>query len=124
MKQGIETIVGDGIGRFTQDQVGCRPKHIDTKLLGDLMVVRLEGALPTLRQQLIKQAWTELIEPRKTKLLALIEQAAGAKVLNLNHDINSATGEAIVVCTLVEAALPAASTIAVHSVMSNKTAGS
>ncbi|MBI3466939.1 MAG: DUF2294 family protein [Planctomycetes bacterium] len=39
----IEAAICEGITRFEQEYMGRGPKHIRTHLIGDLVVVRLEG---------------------------------------------------------------------------------
>jgi uncharacterized protein YbcI len=112
MQREIETIVADGIVRVAQDYMGRRPKHIDTHLLGDLLVVRLQGVLASAEQQLansflaekgrdlLKRVRAELIETTRPVREALVENATGTKVVSLHHDISTVTGEAVVVFTL------------------------
>ena len=41
----IEAAICDGISRFEQDYMGPGPKDIHAYLIGDLLVVRLQGVL-------------------------------------------------------------------------------
>ena len=41
----IEAAISDGVSRFEQDYMGRGPKNIFAHLLGDLLVVRLQGVL-------------------------------------------------------------------------------
>ncbi len=52
----IEAAVSDGVTRFEQEYMGRGPKDIRTWLLGDLLVVRLQGVLTAAEQQLVKSA--------------------------------------------------------------------
>ena len=70
----IEAAICEGITRFEQDYMGRGPKEIRTYLIGDLVIVRLQGVLTAAEQQLVrskpaekgrgllKQVRTELIE--------------------------------------------------------------
>ena len=110
----IESAVCEGIRRFEQDYMGRGPKDIHAHLLGDLLVVRLTGLLTPAEQHLaqslsaekgrdlIKQVRTHLIETARPQLEAMIEQATGAKMMSLHHDISTVTGEKIIVATLAE----------------------
>ena len=72
----IEAAICDGISRFHQDYMGRGPKDIRAHLIGDLLVVRLQGVLTRAEQQLarslpaekgrdlLKQVRTQLIERR------------------------------------------------------------
>ena len=50
----LEAAVCEGISRFEQDYMGRGPKGIRTHLLGDLLVVRLQGVLTAAEQHLVK----------------------------------------------------------------------
>lgn len=111
----IEGAVSDGITRFEQDYMGRGPKSIRTHLIGDLVVVRLQGVLTLAEQQLVKsvapeqgrnllkQVRTELVETARPLMEAMVEEATGVKVLSLHHDISTVTGEEVVLFTLAHA---------------------
>ena len=50
----IEAAVCEGMARFEQEYMGRGPKHINAHLIGDLLVVRLQGVLTAAEQQLVK----------------------------------------------------------------------
>src|SRR5687767_15396936 len=111
----IEAATCDGISRFEQEYMGRGPTDIRAHLIGDLLVVRLQGVLTAAEQHLVKtlpvekgrdllkQVRTQLIEIARPALEALIRDVTGAKVLSLHHDISTVTGEEIVLFTLAEA---------------------
>jgi uncharacterized protein YbcI len=111
----IEATICAAIARFKQEYMGRGPKFVHAHLLGDLLVVRLQGALAAAEQQLVKslpaekgrdlvkQVRTQLIETARPLLEAMVHEATGVKVLSLHHDISTVTGEELVVFTLVEA---------------------
>ena len=111
----IEAAICEGIARFEQDYMGRGPKDIRTHLLGDLLVVRLQGVLTAAEQHLVqslpaakgrdllKQVRTELIETARPLLETLVKDVADAKVQSLHHDISTVTGEEVVLFTLAEA---------------------
>ena len=94
--------------------MGRGPKDIHTHLLGDLLVVRLQGVLTAAEQQLVKslpaekgrgllkQVRTHLIETARPLLEAMVQEVTGVKVLSLHHDISTVTGEEVVLFTLGE----------------------
>lgn len=110
----IEAAICEGMSHFEQDYMGRGPKSIHTYLLGDLIVVRLQGVLTAAEQQLVKtlppskgrdllkEVRTQLLETARPVLEALVKEVAGAKVLSLHHDISTTTGEEVVVFTLTE----------------------
>ena len=113
----IEAAVCDGVTRFEQEYMGRGPKHIHAHLIGDLLVVRLQGVLTAAEQHLVtthppekgrdllKQVRTQLIETARPILEKLIQETTGVKVVSLHHDISVVTGEEIVLFTLSEAPL-------------------
>ncbi len=111
----IEATISQGIARFEQEYMGRGPKDIQTHLLGDLVVVRLQGVLTAAEQQLVKtvqpekgrdllkQVRTQLIELARSLMETMVNEATGVKVLSLHHDISTSTGEEVVIFTLSEA---------------------
>jgi uncharacterized protein YbcI len=110
----IESAICTAVTRFEQDYMGRGPKDIHTHLLGDLIVVRLQGVLTAAEQQLVKslsaekgrdllkQVRTHLIETARPVMEALVQEITGIKVLSMHHDISTVTGEEVVLFTLAE----------------------
>ena len=110
----MEAAICDGVRLFEQEYMGRGPKNIHAHLLGDLVVVRLTGVLTAAEKQmvkaipvdkgrdLLKQVRTHLIETARPMMEVMIEEVTGVKVLSLHHDISTATGEEVIVFTLVE----------------------
>jgi uncharacterized protein YbcI len=110
----IEAAICEGISRFEQEFMGRGPKSIHAHLIGDLLVVRLQGVLTAAEQQLVKtlhpekgrdllkQVRTQLVETARPHLSALIQEVTGITVLSLHHDISTVTGEEVILFTLVE----------------------
>src|SRR5438067_454521 len=108
----IEAAVCDGMTRFEQEYMGRGPKDIRTHLIGDLLVVRLQGVLTAAEQQLVKslpaekgrdllkQVRTHLLETARPVMEAMVQDVTGVKVLTLHHDISTVTGEEVVLFTL------------------------
>jgi uncharacterized protein YbcI len=113
----IEAAICMGVSRFEQEYMGRGPKDIHTHLIGDLLVVRLQGVLTAAEKQLVKtlspekgrdllkQVRTQLIETALPLMEAMVLEVTGNKVLSLHHDISTHTGEELVVFTLDEAPL-------------------
>ena len=110
----IEAAICEGITHFQQEYMGRGPKHIHTHLIGDLLVVRLQGVLTAAEQQLVnslpaekgrnllKQVRTQLVETARPIMEAMVHEVTGVKVLSLHHDISTVTGEEIVLFTLAK----------------------
>lgn len=113
----IEAAICEGISRFEREYMGRGPKDIHSHLIGDLLIVRLQGVLTAAEQQLanspppekgrdlLKQVRIQLIETARPALEAMVEGVTGVKVLSLHHDISTVTGEEVVLFTLAESPL-------------------
>ena len=111
----IEAAICERMSRFEQEYMGRGPKDIRANLIGDLLVVRMQGVLTAAEQHLVKtlpvergrdllkQVRTQLIETARVVLEAMVEEVTGIKVLSLHHDISTTSGEEIVVLTLAKA---------------------
>jgi uncharacterized protein YbcI len=110
----IEAAICDGVRQFEQEYMGRGPKDVHTHLIGDLLVVRLQGVLTAAERQLVgslpaekgrellKQVRTQLIETARPVLATMVEQVTGVKVVSLHHDISTVTGEEVVLFTFAE----------------------
>jgi uncharacterized protein YbcI len=108
----IEAAICEGVTRFEQDYMGRGPKDIRAHLLGDLLVVRLQGVLTAAEQHLVrslpaekgrdllKQVRTHLIETARPLVEAMVQEVTGVKVLTMHHDISTVVGEEVVLFTL------------------------
>jgi uncharacterized protein YbcI len=112
----IEAALCAAISRFEQQTRGRGPKDVKAHLLGDFVVVRLQGLLTPAEQQLakvpsekgrdlLKQVRTHLIETANPSLQSMVQAITGVKVVSLHHDISTVTGEAIIFFTLAESPL-------------------
>jgi len=110
----IEAAICQRVNRFEQEYMGRGPKDIHAHLIGDLLVVRLQGVLTAAEQQLVKslpaekgrallkQVRTQLIETSRPILEALIRDVTGVSILSLHHDVSTVTGEKVILFTLAE----------------------
>src|SRR6266699_1093720 len=110
----IEAAICEGINRFEQEYMGRGPKHVHAHLIGDLLVVRLQGVSTAAEQHLVqslpaekgrdlpKQVRSHLIEMARPLMEKMVQEVTGVKVLSLHHDISTATGEEVVLFTLVK----------------------
>lgn len=110
----IEAAICQGINCFERDYMGRGPKDIHAHLIGDFLLVRLQGVLTAAEQHLVKslpvekgrdllkQVRTHLVETARPILEVLIRDITGVPVLSLHHDISTVTGEEVVMFTLAE----------------------
>ena len=113
----IEAAICQGMSRFAQEYMGRGPKDVHTHLIGDLLVVRLQGVLTAAEQHLVKtlqaekgrdllkQVRIQLMETAQPIMEAMVQEITGVKVLSLHHDISTVTGEEVVLFTLVKSPL-------------------
>ena len=110
----IEASICKGIARFEQEYMGRGPKDIRAHLIGDLLVVRLQGVLTAAEKQLtksltgekgrdlLKQVRIQLVETARPMLEAMVLEVTGEKVISLHHDISTTIGEEVVIFTLAK----------------------
>ena len=108
----IEAAACDGMSRFEQEYMGRGPKDIHTYLIGDLLLIRLQGVLTAAEQHLVKslpaergrdllkQVRLHLMETARPIVEAMVEEITGVKPVSLHHDISTQTGEEVVLFTL------------------------
>jgi uncharacterized protein YbcI len=108
----VEAAICQGVRRFEQDYMGRGPKAINTHLIGDLLVVRLQGVLTAAEQHLanslpgsngrdlLKQVRAKLLEIARPILESMVTNETGVAVLTMHHDICTETGEELIAFTL------------------------
>src|SRR6187549_2863430 len=113
----IEAAICDGMTRFEREYMGRGPKDIHAHLIGDLLVVRLQGVLTAAEQQLVKtqppekgrdllkQVRTHLVETARPLLEAMVGEVTGVRPVSMHHDISTITGEEVVLFALAESPL-------------------
>jgi uncharacterized protein YbcI len=109
-----EAAISEVVRKFEQDYMGRGPKGIQTHILGDLVVVRLQEVLTAAEKQLVKtlpaekgrdllkQVRTHLVETARPVMESLILKVTGVTVTSLHQDISTVTGEEVILFTLAE----------------------
>src|SRR6187549_1924424 len=97
----IEAAICAGVAQFEQEYMGRGPKDVHAHLIGNLLVVRLQGVLTAAEQQLVKtlpaekgrdllkQVRTQLVETARPFLEEMVREITGVQVLSLHHDIST-----------------------------------
>ena len=113
----IEAAISQAMTRFALEYMGHGPKDVRTHLIGDLLVIRLQGVLTVAEQHMIKKLQAEkgrdllkqvrmqLMEASRPIMEAMVLEITGVKVVSLHHDISTVTGEEVVLFTLVQSPL-------------------
>jgi len=110
----IEAAVSKGVTIFMQEFMGRGPKDICTHLIGDLLLVRLQGVLTAAERHLVaalpddkgrdllKEVRTHLVEVSRPRLEKMIEESIGMRCISLHHDVSTVTGEEVLLFTLTQ----------------------
>ncbi len=110
----IEAAICQGMRRFEQECMGRGPKDVHAHLVGDLLVVRLQGVLTEAEKhlveslpaekgrELVKQVRTQLMEAARPIIETMVNKITCVEVLTLHHDISTKTGEEVVLFTLAK----------------------
>ncbi len=110
----IEAAVSAAIVRFKQEYMGRGPRDVRTHLLGDMLVVRMQGVLTAAEQQLVKtllpakgrdllkEVRTQLIELSRPGLEAIVKDITSVASISMHHDVSTITGEEIIIFILAE----------------------
>ena len=108
----IEAAISKGVTIFMQEFMGRGPKDICTHLIGDLLLVRLQGVLTAAERhlvdalpadkgrELLKEVRTHLVEVSRPRLEKMVEESSGMLCASLHHDVSTVTGEEVLVFTL------------------------
>jgi uncharacterized protein YbcI len=108
----IEAAICEGIVRFEREYMGRAPKDIQAHLVGDLLLIRMQGVLTAAEQHLVqtlpsemgrdllKQVRTQLIETARPVIEALVKSITDVPVISLHHDVSTTTGEKFIIFTL------------------------
>lgn len=106
----LESEISQVIIHFEKECMGRGPLATHTRLLDDLVVIRLEGVLtvaemkladlPDRGVELIKEMRQKLLEAHQPVLIGLVEGILGRRVSTLLTDLSTRTGERVIVLVL------------------------
>ena len=105
----IEAEITRAIVQFEIDYMGRGPKAARTRIIEDMVLIRLTGVLTPAEQQLtnsaeggelVKKMRSTLIEKAKPFLYQVVSDITGAKIIDLHTDISTASGERVFVFSL------------------------
>lgn len=108
-KHNIESIINQELRRFLKEQLGEEAKTVSSEVVDDAIIVRFKEVPPLAERhlgedpggaKLIHELKMKLIEKVKPALELCIEDATGAKVIDIHSSFNLATGERIEIFTL------------------------
>ena len=111
----MEAEISEAIIKFEKEYMGRGPDETKTYIIGDMVLVRLQGVLTPAEKQLaktddslkgralIKQVRIELLEKARVLLENIIQDVLGVKVITMHTDISTITGERVIIFTLESA---------------------
>ncbi len=112
MKESIgrtEAKITEAIIQFEREHMGRGPRLTRTRILDDMIIVRLDGVLTPAEIQLakdaegvklLKEVRTRLIEGAENLLKMMIKSITGQDVLSIHSDISAQRGERVIVFIL------------------------
>jgi len=106
----IEADVSKAVVAFEREYMGRGPIDIKTRLVGDMVLVRLKGILTPAERHLVKAEGVELIKQVRAKLLEKgqsllresVETITGLTVTSMHSDLSTTSGERIIIFVLSE----------------------
>ncbi len=110
-KEQIELMIGDSISKILKEQLGEIEKNTTTKISNETILIRLKNAISPAEKYLmqdpegartIKELKGKIIENIKPKIKNIIKKLTGTKVSNIYSDIDTKTGERIVIITTTQ----------------------
>jgi uncharacterized protein YbcI len=108
----VEATICEGVSHFMQEFMGRGPKEIRTHLIGNLLLVRLQGILtpaesslaavqpPEKGRDMLKSVRTYMLETSRPRIAAVVQESTGLRCVSMHHDISTITGEEVFVFTL------------------------
>jgi uncharacterized protein YbcI len=105
----LEADISRRMVQFAKEQLGRGPEGVRTRVIEDVILVRLEGVLTRGEKRLaaqpdgarlLKEMRLRLIESSRRALEELVVEPMGLKLVSLHTDLSTRTGEEIVVFVL------------------------
>lgn len=105
----VEAKISEATTKFEIEYMGRGPKQIKTKIVDDLIIIRLTGFLTPAEQKLaekedgvdlIKKLRTVLFESSQDYFKSLIRQIIDIDIISVHSDVSTKTGEKIIVITV------------------------
>lgn len=106
----VEADVSKALVKFELEYMGRGPADVHTRIVQDMVVVRLTGVLTPAERGLIRAEGVELLKQVRAKLLEngrevigrMLEDITGCKVISMHSDLSTKTGERFIVFILNE----------------------
>jgi len=105
----LEAEISRRVVRFSKEQLGRGPEGVRTRIIEDVILVRLAGALTQGEKhlaaqpdgaRLIKEMRLRLMESSRGTLEDLIAEPTGRRLVSLHTDLSTRTGEEVILFVL------------------------
>lgn len=107
----LEAQITEALIQFEKEYMGRGPTECRTYIIEDMLLIRLKGVLTPAEQhlaksadgrELVKKIRANLLEQAQPLLAKTIEEITSITVISLFTDINTSTGERIILFALSE----------------------
>jgi len=106
----VEAEISQAVVKFELEYMGRGPSDVRTRLLQDMIVVRLQGILTPAERQLVKVEGVELIKQVRAKLLETgksglkqsVEEITGLSAVSMHADLSTTTGERVILFVMAD----------------------
>lgn len=106
----IEDRINEAVTKFEVEIMGRGPQKINTIIINDLILVRLEGFFSVSEKrlaendsvELVKRVRTRLFENEVENLKNVVEKIINTEIISVHSDVSTRTREKIIVLTTNE----------------------
>ncbi len=104
----IEAKISEAVTKFELEVMGRGPKQINTIIVKDLIIIRLEGFFSVSEKRLAENNSVELVKRVRTLLFEnevenfkkIIQEIIDTELISVHSDVSTRTGEKIIVATV------------------------
>lgn len=104
----IEAKISEAVTKFELEVMGRGPKQINTIIVKDLIIIRLEGFFSISEKRLAENNSVELVKRVRTLLFEnevenfkkIIQDIIDTELISVHSDVSTRTGEKIIVATV------------------------
>lgn len=106
----LEAKISEAVTKFEKEIMGRGPKQINTIIVNDLIIIRLEGFFSVSEKRLAENNSVELIKKVRTLLFEneeesfknIFEEIINTQIVSIHSDVSTRTGEKVIVLTMEE----------------------
>jgi uncharacterized protein YbcI len=104
----VEAKISEAVTKFELEVMGRGPKQINTMIVKNLIIIRLEGFFSISekrlaennRVELVKRVRTLLFENEVENFKKIIKNIVNTELVSVHSDVSTKTGEKIIIVTL------------------------